>query len=272
MSWLPAPDPAATCLITGASSGIGVAIAGELAARGHGVTLLARRDERLRRLARELAAAHGIRAEVLQCDLADPGERSGLPALLEGRGLRVDVLANNAGLGASGRFVELDRAGQVAQVRVMCEAVVDLCAEFTPSMAARRSGAVLIVSSMSGLQPMPNMTTYAATKAFSLSLGEALHAELCSTGVAVTTLCPGPVATEFFATNGPNPVERTIPRAFWQEPAAVARIAIDGLAENRRVAIPGAAMRAAAAAGHLAPRRVSLRVLDRYFRARAIAP
>jgi short-subunit dehydrogenase len=272
MPWLPPPDPAATCLVTGASSGIGVAIAGELAARGHGVTLLARRDERLRRAARELVAAHGIRAEVLRCDLADPSDRAGLPARLEELGLRVDVLANNAGLGASGRFVELDPAGQVAQVRVMCEAVVDLCAEFTPSMAARRSGAVLIVSSMAGLQPMPNMTTYAATKAFSRYFGEALHAELRSTGVAVTTLCPGPVATEFFATNGPNPVEHAVPRALWQEPAAVARTAIDGLAENRRVAIPGAAMRIAAAAGHLAPRGISLRVLDRCFRVRATAP
>jgi short-subunit dehydrogenase len=272
MSWLPAPDPAATCLVTGASSGIGAAISRELAARGHGVTLLARREDRLRSLAQELAATHGVRAEALRCDLADPGDRAGLPARLEALDLRVDVLVNNAGLGTSGRFAELDAGGEVAQVRVMCEAVVDLCSAFAPSMTARHSGAVLVVSSMSALQPMPNMTTYAATKAFSLSFGEGLHAELRSAGVAVTMLCPGPVATEFFATNGPNPVERAIPRSLWQEPTAVARAAIDGLAKNRRVVMHSPAMRVAMAARHLAPRGALLRVLDRYFRVSAPSP
>jgi short-subunit dehydrogenase len=272
MPWLPAPDPAATCLVTGASSGIGAAIARELAARGHGVTLLARHEDRLRQLAQDLVGTRGVRAEVLRCDLADPDDRADLPARLEALDLRVDVLVNNAGLGTSGRFAELAAAGEVAQVKVMCEAVVDLCSAFTPAMASRRSGAVLIVSSMSALQPMPNMTTYAATKAFSLSFGEALHAELRSAGVAVTTLCPGPVATEFFATNGPNPMERAIPRALWQEPQGVARTAVDGLAENRRLAIPGAAMRVSAAAGRLAPRGALLWMLDRYFRVSAVSP
>ncbi len=181
----------------GASSGIGAAIALELAARGHGVTLVARREDRLRAHAHELASRYSIRAEVIACDLADAAARGALAARVEARQLRVDVLVNNAGLGSYGAFVDLDRQREVKQVRVTCEAVVELCGAFLPAMAARRSGAVLIVSSSLGLQPTARYATYGATKAFCLAFGESLHAELRAAGVAVSTLCPGPVATEF---------------------------------------------------------------------------
>jgi len=263
---LPPPDAAATCLVTGASSGIGVAIARELATRGYGLTLVARREERLRALSGELASAHGIRAEVLRCDLAQAEDRGAIPDRVDALGLRVEVLVNNAGLGTNGRFIELDPAREVEQVQVMCQAVVEFCGAFVPGMAVRRSGAVLIVSSLGGFQPMPNIATYAAAKAFALSFGEALHAELRPSGVAVTTLCPGAVETEFFEVWGPHPTERVFPKPLWRNPEQVARAGIDGLSRNRRVVIPGIALRAALVGTRLAPRALKLRVLDRFYR------
>jgi uncharacterized protein len=259
--WLPAPDPAATCLVTGASSGIGAAIARELAARGHGVTLVARRRERLQAHAGELARTYPVRVETLPCDLADAEARSALADRVAALGLQVDVLVNCAGLGTYGPFVELDPSREIEQVRVMCEAVVGLCGAFVPALAARRSGAVLIVSSSLGLQPAARYATYGAAKAFGLAFGESLHTELRHSNVAVTTLCPGPVATDFFSVNGPQPAQ-AFPRLLWQRPDAVARAAIDGLAHNRRVVIPGTAMRALMASGRLAPRTLQLRVTN----------
>jgi uncharacterized protein len=264
---LPAPAADATCLITGASSGIGAAIARGLAARGHGVTLVARREERLRALARELAGAYDIGAEVVQCDLAEDGDRDALVARVEALGVRVDVLVNNAGIGTSGRFVELDRAREREQVRLMCEAIVDLCGAFVPGMADRRSGAMLIVSSTGAFQPMPNIATYAAAKAFALSFGEALHAELRSSGVAVTTLCPGPTETEFFEANGPHPTQRVFPAPFWKTADEVALAGIEGLARNQCVVVPGVATRALTAGSRLVPRTVKLCALERFYRA-----
>jgi short-subunit dehydrogenase len=257
---LPSPDPAATCLITGASSGIGAALARELASRGHGVTLVARREERLRELAGELQGQHGIRAEVLGCDLADPAVRDTLPARIAELGLRVDVLVNNAGFGSYGSFVELDQRGEVEQVRVLCEAVVALCGAFVPAMVERRSGAVLILSSTTGFQPTARYATYAAAKAFSLSFGQSLHEEVRRSGVAVTTVCPGPVETEFFSRNEVRPVR--LPKAMWATPEEVARVALEGLSRNRRVVIPGAALRALMTASRVSPAGLQLRVMD----------
>jgi len=269
MSWLAAPDDAATCLVTGASSGIGAAIARELAARRYGVTLVARREERLRALASEIASAHSVRAEALPCNLADARARRALADRIRALGLRVDVLVNNAGLGSYGAFVELDPAREVEQVRVMCEAVIDLCGMFVPAMAARRSGGVLIISSALGFQPAPGYATYGAVKAFSLRFGEALHSELAHSSVAVTTLCPGPVQTDFFSVNGPQPVQRVIPGRMWRTAEEVARAGVDGLKRNRRVVIPGTAMRILTASGRLTPRAAQLRLLDMVLRAGA---
>jgi short-subunit dehydrogenase len=182
-------------------------------------------------------------------------------------GLRVDVLVNSAGLGSYGPFVSLDPQREIEQVRVMCEAVIGLCSTFVPAMATRRSGAVLIVSSSLGLQPAARYATYAATKAFCLAFGESLHTELRRLAVAVTTLCPGPVTTEFYAVNGPQPAQDALPRLMWKRPDGVALAAVDGLARNRRVVIPGTLLRALIASGRLAPRALQLRVMDRVLRA-----
>lgn len=266
MSWLPSPSPEATCLVTGASSGIGAAITRELAGRGYGVTVVARREEQLRALAAECGREYGMRVEALPCDLLNPEQRAELPGRVESLGLRVDVLVSCAGIGTYGRFVELAAARELEQVRLMCEAAVDLCGAFAPAMAARRAGAIMLVASGIGLQPVPGYATYGASKAFEIAFGEALQAELRGAGVAVTVLCPGPVDTEFFAANGPQPVQRAAPRPLWQDPEQVAKAGVDGLGRNRRVLVPSRTFRALLAVGRLLPRRLLLlaigRVLD----------
>jgi short-subunit dehydrogenase len=267
VSWLPAPTPTGTCLVTGASSGIGAAIAHQLAGRGYGLDLVARREEKLRGLAAELGTSGSPRVAVMPCDLADPAARRELVAGVEAAGRRVDLLINSAGLGTYGPFVELDRERELEQVRVMSEAIVDLCGAFAPTMADERSGAILIVSSSLGFGPVPRYATYSATKAFDIAFGASLHAELRSSGVAVSTVCPGPVETEFFKVNGPQPPQRVIPRAIWQQPETVARAALDGLERNKRVVIPGRPMRIAMTLSSLAPQALRLRTMDRFFRA-----
>jgi len=221
---------------------------------------VARREERLRALASELHEKHGVRTEVLTCDLADPAALAALPARVEELGLRVDVLVNNAGFGSYGTFAELDPARELEQVRVLCEAVVSLCGAFVPGMVERGSGAVLILSSTTGFQPTARYATYAASKAFSLSFGQSLHEELRRSGVAVTTVCPGPVKTEFFDRNEVRPVR--LPKSLWVTADEVAHAALDGLARNRRVVIPNVAVRALMASSRMSPAGLQLRVMD----------
>lgn len=262
-SWLPPPSSGSTALVTGASAGIGAAFARELAGRGHAVALVARREERLAVLAEELSAAHGVRAESLPCDLGDATARAQLPARLAALGLDVEVLVNDAGLGTFGAFVEADHARQLEQVRVMSEAVVDLARAFAPAMAGRRRGAVLTVSSGLALVPMPGYATYCGTRAFCLAFGDTLHTELRPRGIAVTTICPGGVSSEFFAANGPQPVQRLLPRFMWRTPEQVAREGVEALARNQRVLVPGRPMRALMASSKLVPRSLMLRMMDR---------
>jgi uncharacterized protein len=202
---LPPPDPGSTCLVTGASSGIGADIARALAARGHGVTLVARRTERLEALAGELRARDGIRVETLGCDLGDAEARKRLSAEIEERGLEVEVLVNNAGFGTGGRFDRLDAKRELDMVRVNVEAVVDLCGRYVPEIVGRGRGAVLNVASTAAFQPLPRQATYAASKAFVLTFTDGLHQDLAGTGVTATTLCPGPVKTEFWHKAGWSP-------------------------------------------------------------------
>lgn len=262
---IPTPGPRSTCLVTGASSGIGAEIARLLARRGHGVTLVARRQDRLRHLAEELAAAYGVRSEGLATDLTDPDARAGLVGALEQRGLSVDVLVNNAGFSTIGPVARADRPRELDLVRTDVEAVVDLCTLFVGGMVARGRGAVLNVASTAAFQPLPGQAAYGAAKAFVLSYTEALRAELRRTGVSVTGLCPGPVATEFTQVAGMSDAEAMsmLPRFMWMAASDVARAAVEGLDHDRPVVVPGLANQIGALAGHLVPNAVVLRVLAR---------
>jgi uncharacterized protein len=260
---LPAPKENTTAIVTGASSGIGAALARELARRGHGVTLVARREDRLKALADELAHAHAVHTEVVAADLTDPDSRGELATQLAGRGLTPDILVNNAGLTTMGPVHKADRSAELAMIRTDVEAVVDLCTLFVPGMVTRHRGAVLNTASTAAFQPLPGQAGYGASKAFVLSYGRALGAELRGKGVTVTTLCPGPVETGFAEAAGLTDAEagEALPKFMWVSPADVAKAAIDGLAAGRSVVIPGAANRAAAALAHLAPKALIMPVL-----------
>jgi short-subunit dehydrogenase len=261
---LPPPAEGSTCLVTGASSGIGAEIARELARRGHGVTLLARREDRLRELAAELSKANGIRAEVVGCDLTDEAARKRAASEIEQRGLVVDVLVNNAGFGSAGRFQEIDQENELAMVRTNVEAVVALCGIYVPAMVERGRGAVLNVASTAAFQPVPRQVTYAATKAFVLSFTDGLHADLHGTGVTATALCPGPVPTEFGGTAGIDDDLFEVPGAA-KSPDHVAKVAVNAMDRGRRVAVPGIANRLGALAGQYTPRSIVLPLLGRFY-------
>ena len=255
---LPPATPKSTALVTGASSGIGFEIARELAARGHGVTLVARREDRLRELAGELTAAHGVRAEALACDLTDAAARDELPGRIEALGLTVEILVNNAGFGTGGAFHKSPADDEVRQVRLLCEAPVALLSAFLPGMVERRRGAVLNVASTAGMQPLPYSAGYAAAKAHALSLSEAIHHEVRRKGVTVTALCPGPVRTEFFEVSGSSPIESS-PGFMWEDVTDVARAAVDGLEAGKRVVVPGLPMRTLTGVGRYVPNALKLR-------------
>ncbi len=260
----PAPDPAAAALVTGASSGLGTEFARRLAADGHGVVLVARREERLRELAEELAREHGVRAEVIAADLTEEAQRADLQRSLRTLGLRVDVLINNAGFATGGPFHRSSLEQELRQVRLLCEAPVDLLRRFLPEMVQRRRGAVINVTSTAGMQPLPNSAGYAAAKAHLLSLSEAVHMEVRRHGVHVTALCPPPVRTELFEKED-HPVER-VPRFAWLEPGEVARAGWEGAKANKRVVVPGAVARVTSPIARLAPRSIQLRLIERAFR------
>ncbi len=263
---LPEPTASSTALITGASSGIGADIARELARRGHGAVLVARREERLRELADELTESTGVRAEVIAADLCRDDDRAHVVGAVRELGLHVDILVNNAGFGGFGAVHDSDVERQAEMIRLNCETLAYLQATYTRTMVERRSGAVLNVASTAAFQPLPGSATYAATKAFVLSLSDATHAELNRHGVTVTALCPGPVRTEFGEIAGAGGAEDKLPRPFWSTPEQVAKEAIDGLAAGKRVVVPGLLNRAGAIGGQHAPRSVILPVIGRAYR------
>jgi short-subunit dehydrogenase len=254
---LPEPSETSTALVTGASSGIGAAIAESLARRGHGLTLVARREDRLTELGSRLHDDHGIRAGVIACDLAEPAERDRLAAEIEKIGLDVEVLVNNAGFGSSGDFIGADRERQVEMVRVNCETVVDLSGRYAPEMARRGRGAIINVASMAAFQPLPGQTTYAATKAFLLSFTEALHHELKGAGVTVSAVCPGPVRTEFMDAAGIERADNT-PGFIWTTSEHVAEDAVKAAEAGKRAVVPGRMMNAGALLGRYSPRKIVL--------------
>ncbi|MBB2989379.1 hypothetical protein FHR72_000842 [Mycolicibacterium iranicum] len=258
---LPTPSPTTTAVVTGASSGIGADLARELAARGHGLTLVARRENRLRELADELSRT--VRVEVIACDVADAAARAELLPEVERRGLTVDVLINNAGIGTIGPVAESTPEAEIAQVRVNVEAVIDLTTRAVGQMVPRGRGAILNVGSTAGFQPFPGQSGYAGTKAFVRAYTDGLRGELAGTGVTVAALHPGPVRTEFLESAGMD--ERTFAAAFpkfmWVESRAVARKGIDALANDRGSVIPGLQNEIPARIFEFLPRRLLLPLL-----------
>jgi len=223
-------------LVTGASAGIGVAIARELAASGAKLILTARRRERLDALAAELAAKHNTESRIVVADLNDPAAPQQIYDATEGAGIAVDIFINNAGLGHYGEFYKLDPEQEFSMVRVNCEAVVRLSRLFIPRMVERRRGWMLVVASTASFQPIPYNAVYAATKVFDRFFALALAAEVERFSVKITALCPGTTETEFFDVSGGAGVFRRI--GGMQSVGEVARKAVAALARGKRTVIP----------------------------------
>ena len=252
-------------LITGASAGIGMELARVFAANGHRLALTARRADRLEALANELAAACGKKPIVIACDLqqADAGER--IAAALATEEVELDNLVNNAGFGVFGDAIECDRDEQVGIVDVNVRALTDLSLRFADQLI-RNKGGLLNVGSVAGFLPGPGMAVYYASKAYVISLTEALRAELAPRGVRVTVLCPGPVQTEFQARAGVGNGHDT---AILNVPAAdVARQAYRGLMANKRAVLPGLGIKLVPFALRLLPRDFILFATSRFQRQR----
>lgn len=234
-------------LITGASAGIGVALARELAGHGAKLILTARRQDRLDSLAAELKA-RGAEVRTVASDLNHPAAPQQIYDVTEGAGIPVDILIANAGLGQFGAFVTSPIDQELSQVRVNCEAVVNLARLFVPPMVERRRGWVLITASTASFQPLPYFSTYAATKAFDRFFAVGLAHEVARFGVNVTTLCPGPTDSEFFDVAGARVLRRGV-----QSAEDVARIGIAALARGKRTAITNLTGRMTALATRLFP-------------------
>jgi uncharacterized protein len=262
---LPPPSGSSTALVTGASSGIGAAIAESLARRGHGLTLVARREDRLTELANQLHERHGVRAGIVTCDLGDAGERDRLEAQVSELDLAVEVLVNNAGFGYAGDFAKAERERQVEMVRLNCEAVVDLSGRYLPAMIDRGQGTVINIASTAAFQPMPKGATYAASKAFVLSFSEALHHELKGSGATVTAVCPGPVRTEFVDAAGISGAD-SAPGFVWMSAEDLAEDAVRAAEAGKRAVVPGRLNHAGSILGRHTPRRLSLPLTHQIWR------
>ena len=258
---LPAPDANATVVVTGASSGIGAELARELSRRGHHVTIVARRRDRLEALAQELE-----RADVRPVDLADPAGRQELLGALRAAGRFVAGLCNNAGFGTFGRVWELDAEREREEVALNVTAVHDLTLELLGPMVSRGTGAVLNVGSVAGAQPLPGNATYAASKAFVNSFSEALHAELKGTGVSCTLVTPGPVRTEFAEVADVSAMEGRMPGFAWKRPDEIARAAVEGMEAGRRLVAPGLATKLMSTSGRVTPRPLLLPLMRAAYR------
>lgn len=264
---LPPPSETSTALVTGASSGIGEQFARGLARRGHGVTLVARRGEELERIAGEIAREHDVQADFVTADLADPDARDALAAEVEGRGRAVEVLVNCAGFGYYGPWVEIGREKELHQLRVLVEAVVDLTGRYLPAMVERGRGAVVSVSSTSGLQPLPHSAGYAAAKAYVDFWSDAVHDELRGTGVTMTAVLPGPVQTGFQDTADNHYFTDRMPGFTFVPPERVAEDGLRAAERGRRSVIPGGPqVRASFRPNRFAPRVLQLAVGGRLMR------
>ena len=252
-------------LITGASSGIGAALAHEFAANGHDVVLVARREQALAALADAIAAKNTRRPIVLPADLERADAAQAIAEALDQRGLEPDVVVNNAGFGLVGTADTLDRAEQLAMIDLDVRALTDLSLAFVDSLK-RRKGGILNVASIAAYMPGPGMAVYYASKAYVLSFSEALYRELKPKGVRVTVLCPGPVPTEFQARAGL--AADALPRILIRSAEQVARDGYRGLKEGRRVVVPGFVNSVATTLIRFAPRGLLLDLVDRQQRGR----
>ncbi len=258
---LPAPTADNRAVVTGASSGIGTALAEELARRGYSLILVARREELLNDLAERLNKRYGVTAEVRAIDLSDREQRAPLAQELASRDIA--ILCNNAGVSTFGPVAELDLDFERSIMELNAVAVHDLSLAVLPGMLERRRGGILITGSAAGNMPIPNNATYAATKAFTNSFSESLRGELAGSGVNVTLLAPGPVRTT-------NPDQEEIggkiPDFIWVTAAYTAKLSIDALSRNKMRVVPGLISKGMSVAGQYSPRAITAPIVGSFYK------
>lgn len=274
MARAPAPDPKQmpstnrnsaaarrpTALVTGASGGIGRDLAKLLGAGGHDLILVARSRDTLELLAAEMRREHGVNATVITADLSAPDAAEQVARDIETRGLRVDVLVNNAGFGLYGAYLETDGDREMQMIRLNVEALTQLTKLLLPAMAARGAGKIMNVASTAAFQPGPYMAVYYATKAYVLSYSEALAEELSGSGVTVTCLCPGVTSTGFQST-AELQRSRLLQSSVVMDSMTVARAGYDGLMRGKRIVIPGVMNKAMVQSLRLTPRRLITKIV-----------
>lgn len=249
-------------LVTGASSGIGAAIAREYARRGLPLVLTARREARLQQLARELGAS--VPVEVIRADLADASAPAGLVQEIHRRGVQVRILVNNAGYGVPGRYLRSDWPAHAAFLQVMIGAVSELTWRLLPDIRAHGRGGVLNVSSVAALVPgADGQTLYAPAKAFMVRFSESLALENADHGVHATALCPGFTRSEFHDVSGARAMMDGMPSWIWLDAGDVARAGIDALERGKVLAVPGWRYKAVTLAARLLPSSLLLRLMAR---------
>ncbi len=247
-------------LITGASGGIGEAFARLLAEEGHDLFIVARNDNELNRLSGVLSSRHQVRVTPLALDLSVPGAGKRVMKELKSRGLEPSLLINNAGFGLTGAATELSVDEQLNMIDLNVRALTDLTTRLLPGLIARGSGGIINVASVAGFVPGPYMAVYYASKAFVLSYGDALSAELEGTGVRVTTVCPGPVETGFQARAG-SEGSRWMKLARMATAQDTAKAGWFAYGQGARVCVPGVGNKISATAGRLLPRAMVLPVM-----------
>jgi short-subunit dehydrogenase len=248
-------------LITGASAGIGTELARVFASKGHRVVLVARRADRLTKLADEIVASGAAAPIVIPCDLEQPDAGDKIAAALATEGAEVEYVVNNAGFGLFGNAIEIDRAEQLGMIAVNIRAMTDLSLRFSDHLIRHRGG-ILNVGSIAGFLPGPGMAVYYASKAYVLSFSEALRGELAPRGVRVTTLCPGPVPSEFQVRAGFEP---GFDSAILNVSAAdVAKAGYRGLMANKRAVLPGLGIKIVPLLLRLFPRGFILWAVGRF--------
>jgi len=223
-----------TALITGASGGLGEVFAEQLAEKGSNLVLVGRSEDKLQALARRLERQYKITATVLTADLASADEVEHLVSDLKTKRIEVDLLVNNAGFGVFRRFLETPLERQLEEIDVNVRALVSLTHALAPAMVAKNKGGVINLSSSAGFQPLAGANVYAAAKSFVLLFSEALAQELAATGVHVMAVCPGPVATGFFADMKPD-----LTRNQMDEPKAIVEEVLRAFDRGKRVLVPG---------------------------------
>jgi short-subunit dehydrogenase len=249
-------------LVTGASAGIGVALATQLAAGGTHLVLTARRGERLEELSRRLKAAHGIQTEIFVADLTQCDAPEKIYAFTRQKGIAIDLLINNAGFGQYGELSQVETQRLLDMVQVNCTTVVHLTRLYLPDMIARRRGDILILASTASFQAVPYISVYAATKAFDLLFAEGLAEEMKPHGIRVCALCPGSTESEFHAVAGQEQFTSKSP----ETAEKVARTGLKALAAGKSYVISGLGNYLGAQSQRIVPRHVVTRIAANIFR------